>query len=161
MKPIVAASALTLVMTFSDFSGLAAQGKEPTDNEVNAIAKQLYCPVCENVPLDVCGTRACAQWRSTIREKLTAGWNEEQIKQYFSDQYGVRVLSQPPTEGFNAVFWALPPVAFLVGWFFVLRFIRNIRRKRPEAGQPVAEQGQADNYAARLERDLEQWRSVR
>lgn len=24
----------------------------PTDDEVNAVASQLYCPVCENVPLD-------------------------------------------------------------------------------------------------------------
>ena len=29
----------------------AAQGSGPTDDDVNAIAKQLYCPVCENIPL--------------------------------------------------------------------------------------------------------------
>ena len=45
-----------------------AQGEDPppsgpSDDEVNAIAEQLYCPVCENVPLDVCGTQACADWR--------------------------------------------------------------------------------------------------
>jgi cytochrome c-type biogenesis protein CcmH/NrfF len=45
----------------------------PTDDEVNAIAKQLYCPVCENIPLDVCPTQACAQWRDLIREKLARG----------------------------------------------------------------------------------------
>ncbi len=36
-----------------------AQGQPPTDDEVNRIAKQLYCPVCENTPLDVCPTQAC------------------------------------------------------------------------------------------------------
>ena len=146
-----------LVMTFSYSGNLAAQGNEPTDDEVNAIAKQLYCPVCENVPLDVCGTRACAQWRATIREKLDIGWNEEQITKYFADQYGGRVLAQPPTEGFNVVFWALPPVVLLVGWFFVLRFFRDVRRKRIAPGLPVAEQEHTDKYTARLERELEQW----
>ena len=157
MKPIIAASALMLVMTFSYSGNLAAQSNEPTDDEVNAIAKQLYCPVCENVPLDVCGTRACAQWRATIREKLDIGWNEEQITKYFADQYGGRVLAQPPTEGFNVVFWALPPVVLLVGWFFVLRFVHDVRRKRLAARLPVAEQGHVDEYTARLERELEQW----
>lgn len=150
---------LVLLLTFSVFGETAAQGDEPTEDEVNTIAEQLYCPVCENVPLDVCGTQACAQWRATIRKKLAAGWNEKQIKQYFSNQYGVRVLAQPPTQGFNALFWALPPVAFLVSAFFVLRFIRNIRRKQqPADGQPAAEQANADDYVARLERELEQWR---
>ena len=40
-----------------------AQGSDPTDDDVNAVAKQLYCPVCENIPLDACGTAACEQWR--------------------------------------------------------------------------------------------------
>ena len=30
-----------------------AQGPTPTDDEVNRIAKQLYCPVCESTPLSV------------------------------------------------------------------------------------------------------------
>ncbi len=150
---------LVLLITLSVFGETAAQSDEPTDDEVNAIAKHLYCPVCENVPLDVCGTQACAQWRATIHEKLATGWNEEQIKQYFSDQYGVRVLAQPPTQGFNAIFWAVPPVVFLVGGFFVLRFIHNIRHKQQSAtGQPVAEKTNVDDYAARLEHELEQWR---
>ena len=65
----------------------------PTDDQVNAIAKQLYCPVCENVPLDVCGNQVCEQWRELIRLKLAQGWTEEQIKQYFVNQYGDRVLA--------------------------------------------------------------------
>ena len=85
-------------------AGLAyAQGVQPnppSDDAVNVIAKQLYCPVCENIPLDVCGTQACAQWRELIREKLAQGWSEDQIKQYFVNQYGDRVLATPPARGF-------------------------------------------------------------
>jgi cytochrome c-type biogenesis protein CcmH len=40
-----------------------AQQPTPSDDQVNAIARQLYCPVCENTPLDVCPTTACHQWR--------------------------------------------------------------------------------------------------
>ncbi len=47
--------------------------REPTADEVNRIAKGLYCPVCPNTPLDVCETRACEDWRALIRDKLAAG----------------------------------------------------------------------------------------
>ena len=150
--------ALIILITFSSFGETLAQDNQPTDDEINAIAKQLYCPVCENVPLDVCGTRACAQWRDNIREKLADGWNAEQIKQYFSDQYGVRVLAQPPTQGVNLLFWALPPFAIVVSWFFVLRLIDNLTRKHPSGSQSVIKLGDTDDYKKLLERDLEQWR---
>ncbi len=67
-----------------------------TDDQVNVVAKQLYCPVCENVPLDVCPTQACAEWRELIRLKLAEGRSVEWIKEYFAQQYGDRVLAQPP-----------------------------------------------------------------
>ena len=36
----------------------------PSDDEVLAVAKKLYCPVCPNTPLDVCETQACQDWRA-------------------------------------------------------------------------------------------------
>ena len=69
------------------------------------LLKQLFCPVCENIPLDTCGTAACEQWRGIIRDKLAEGWSEEEIKAYFVDQYGDRVLAEPPARGFNWVIY--------------------------------------------------------
>ena len=80
----------------------------PTDDEVNAVASQLYCPVCENVPLDVCGTQACSQWRAIIRQKLQAGWSAGQIYAFFAEQYGTRVLASPPFTGASVLLWLVP-----------------------------------------------------
>ncbi|MCH7586999.1 MAG: cytochrome c-type biogenesis protein CcmH [Chloroflexi bacterium] len=102
-----------------------AQDPEPSDDEVNRIAKQLYCPVCPNTPLDVCSTQACAQWRATIREQLELGWNEDQIRQYFVEQYGDRVLATPPARGINWLIYVLPPVVIIVGGLLLLRTIRS------------------------------------
>ena len=65
-----------LVGTFLLARTVLAQAATPSDDDVNQIAKKLFCPVCENVPLDVCPTQACTQWRATIKEKLVAGWSE-------------------------------------------------------------------------------------
>lgn len=143
----------------------AAQQPTPSDDQVNAIAKKLYCPVCENVPLDVCPTQACAQWRATIREKLEAGWTEPQILDYFVQQYGERVLAQPSTRGLNALVWVLPPVIALAGLAFYAFYVRGLvaRRTSPSAPAPLerspaTESAPVDEYVARLEKELQERR---
>jgi cytochrome c-type biogenesis protein CcmH len=137
----------------------AAQAATPSDDQVNAIARQLYCPVCENIPLDVCPTQACAQWRELIREKLAAGWTAAQIKQYFVDQYGDRVLGVPPARGLNWLVYILPPVAILFGAFILLRAFRAWRAASaagmPAAQAPLSSNLQKDDeYIKRLEEEL-------
>jgi len=127
----------------------------PTDDQVNAIAKQLYCPVCENIPLDVCPTQACAQWRALIHEKLVDGWNEEEIKNYFVAQYGDRVLAAPPRRGFNWLIYVIPPLAIIGGGYILYRALRSWKQSSsvsPEVAQP--QQDLDDEYAARIEDEL-------
>lgn len=134
-----------------------AQNPTPSDDEVNAIAKQLYCPVCENIPLDVCPTQACAQWRDLIREKLAAGWSEQQIKDYFAAQYGDRVLAQPPRRGLNWMVYILPPLFFMVGAYLVYRALRSRSRKLVGAAENLAMlDPNQDPYVSKLEAELEE-----
>jgi cytochrome c-type biogenesis protein CcmH len=131
--------------------------QSPSDDEVNAIAKQLYCPVCENIPLDVCPTQACAQWRELIREKLVEGWSEDEIKTYFVAQYGDRVLAQPPASGLNWLVYIIPPLAILGGIYILYRALRAWRQP-PEGeieAQPTIE-AVDDDYVARIEDELRQ-----
>ena len=102
-----------------------AQGRIPTDDEVNAIAKKLYCPVCPNTPLDVCETKACEDWRAQIRDELSEGWSEQQILDYFVAQYGERVLAEPQRKGFTSLVWVLPVTAVLLGALIVWQVLRS------------------------------------
>ena len=132
-----------------------AQGPTPTDDEVNRVAKQLYCPVCESTPLDVCPTEACRQWRELIRTMLAAGKSEPEIKQYFVEHYGARVLAEPPN---RLVTYLVPAVAILLGAFLLFRgFQMWMKPSIKEAGtaeaEPEAKPAQ-DPYVARLEEEL-------
>jgi cytochrome c-type biogenesis protein CcmH len=135
----------------------AAQDGQPrpvTDDQVNAIARQLYCPVCENTPLDVCPTQACAQWRALIREKLGQDWSEAQIKQYFVDQYGDRVLATPPARGLNWLVYLLPPVLFLMGAGLLVLAFRSWRKPAAPVSAAPPPSAEEDDYLRRLEDEL-------
>jgi len=134
------------------------QPTPPSDDAVNAIAKELYCPVCENTPLDVCGTQACAQWRELIREKITEGWSKEQIKQYFVDQYGDRVLAEPPRRGINWLMYIFPPVMFIAGVYLLYKGFRSWKQKSLEKTQEIlsktSDMDIDDEYIKRIEEVL-------
>lgn len=150
---------LFIALAVTTFTTAFAQDTTPTDDEVNAIAKQLYCPVCENTPLDVCPTEACRQWRELIRDQLAEGKTEEEIKQYFVANYGARVLSEPPRTGFNWLVYIIPPVLILAGAVFLFNAFRAwTKPKAVEAGAgQVKEAGTSssdDEYVKRLEEEL-------
>ncbi len=144
---------LLLVLGLLVTAPALAQEGEPTDDQVNAIARQLYCPVCENIPLDVCPTQACVQWRETIRQMLAEGRTEEEIRQHFVEQYGARVLATPPPSGLNWQVYIIPPLAFVVGAIVVLRALRAWRHPAAAPGRAATTSGD-DPYVARLEEEL-------
>jgi len=154
---------------------MPAGAQDPTravsDDDVNAIAKDLYCPICESTPLDVCATQACADWREVIRGKLAEGQTEEEIKAYFELQYGARALAEPPRSGFTLAVWILPVVAIVIGGFVFGLYVRRMRTSpsgeaslaagdvpgselRAEPEMPVKDEPEPGDYQARIEREL-------
>lgn len=150
---------LAVIVLAGLFTGVAMAQEEgplptPSDNEVNAIAKNMYCPVCENIPLDMCGTQACIQWRQQIKDKLELGWTEDEIYDYFVLQYGDRVLAEPPRRGLNWLIYILPPLAFVAGAYMLYRGFLSWRKPIEELEEEAAELSERDEYVSRLEDEL-------
>ncbi len=151
-----------IVLLLAGFWVVTARAQQPTpsDDEVNAIARQLYCPVCQNIPLDVCPTEACRQWRELIRQMLAEGKSPEAIRQYFVDNFGWRVLPEPPAQGINWLVYILPPVVVLAGGVLLFLAFRTWRRASKKAPLPSpkmespASSEADDEYTARLEAEL-------
>lgn len=152
---------IIFLLTLALLAGFAvskarAQAPTPSDDQVNNIARQLYCPVCENIPLDVCPTQACAQWRELIRQLLAQGKSSDYIKTYFVQQYGDRVLATPPAHGLNWLAYLIPPIAILLGGFVLFRAFLAWKQPQPQGSLPAVpgEDQPADEYIARLEEEV-------
>lgn len=97
-------------------------------DEVNAVARELWCPLCSGVRLDVCELKACEQMKEVIAIKLDEGENTASIRDYFVGQYGPQVLGEPPLEGYNWLAWLLPFVALGAGGYFLWTTVRRMAR---------------------------------
>ena len=151
---------LLVIFTILAFTSIVSAQEDipprPSDDQVNSIAKQMYCPVCENIPLDVCPTQACIEWRELIRDKLSEGWNDQQIKEYFVEQYGDRVLAEPPARGINWLVYIVPPLAFLAGLYILFRAFKSWRDTKPPEKMEEMTKDINDEYIKRIEEDLQQ-----
>ena len=146
-----------LVLLLISLPALAQDTPVITDDQVNAVAERLYCPVCENIPLAVCGTAACADWRAEIRTQLKEGRTSQQIIDDFVARYGERVIGTPQDPTLRALSlitpWILGALALLIAGLTFGRWRGSrARLAAPEMTPQVV--GSDEMYRARLEQDL-------
>ena len=81
----------------------------------------------------------------------------EQIEQYFVEQYGARVLSEPPRTGLNWLVYILPPAIILAGAIMLFRSFRTWRTPGQETAADSPSKSAAastDEYVQRLEEEV-------
>jgi cytochrome c-type biogenesis protein CcmH len=130
-------------------------GAAVSEEEVQAIASQLRCVVCQNLSVADSPSEMASQMRDLIRERLAAGDRPEQVMAYFVQRYGDWVLLAPPARGLNLVLWLAPLGAVVGGLALALRLARRWRRRpapSEAAAVPPMEPRDRERLAAELER---------
>jgi cytochrome c-type biogenesis protein CcmH len=145
------AVALLLLVTIASLGDAAATIRE---EDVQAIASQLRCVVCQNLSVADSPSEMAHQMRDLIRERLTAGDRPDQVMAYFVQRYGEWVLLAPPVRGLNLLLWLAPFGAVAGGLALVVALARRWRRPvSPEpAAAPALSGADRERLAAELER---------
>lgn len=114
-----------LVLLNASLPALAA----PTlDDQVEAIAGELMCLVCEGQTVAESNSPLAAQMRAQIRERVASGQTREEILAYFVAQFGEAVLAAPPKRGAGLALWLSPILALGVGLMMMARYLRRVVR---------------------------------
>ena len=149
---------LLLILAFS-ISASSSEGQERavTDNDIIRVAERMYCPVCENIPLDDCETIACVEWKTEIRAQLAAGWSDQEVIDSFVARFGDNVVGVPQDPVLRALTVIMPLLATALaigaGVFTVRRF--GAQPKLGPEGERASTGDMADEaYRQRLEDDV-------
>lgn len=106
------------------------QREDPIEPRVKTVAQQLRCPVCQGETIYDLHSTVANQLKDLIREQVTAGRSDDEIRTFFVARYGDFILMEPHARGANFFIWAFPVLAFLLGTFALLLFL-NRRRALP------------------------------
>ena len=150
--PLAVASLLLLAVAGASADATPIAVRE---EDVQAIASELRCVVCQNLSVADSPSEMAGQMRDLIRERLVAGDRPEQVMSYFVQRYGDWVLLAPPARGLNLVLWLAPFVAVAGGFALALMLARRWRRRPvppPPAAVPPVSPRDRERLAAELER---------
>ena len=79
------------------------------------------CLVCQNQSIDESDAELARDLRILIRERLTKGDSDAEIKNFVVDRYGDYVLLKPRLTVRTAILWATPFLIVLLGAGLMLR----------------------------------------
>jgi cytochrome c-type biogenesis protein CcmH len=138
-------------------------GPQTPDERIESISKRLACPVCQGESVYESRNTASNQIREAIRQGVDEGrLSDDQIIQQISDAYEGEELLVPTGSGVEALAWALPATAFVLGVAgLAIAFQRWQRAARllgeatPEDYELVAKAMADDSHGSAADRVIE------
>lgn len=98
-----------------------------------AISGELRCLVCQNQSIDDSDAPLARDLRLIVRERLTAGDQDQQVRDFIVRRYGEFVLLKPVLAWHTALLWLCPVLLLGAAAAFLLRLCRQ---SRPGAAEP-------------------------
>jgi cytochrome c-type biogenesis protein CcmH len=102
-----------------------------------ALSREIRCLVCQNEPIDSSNADLARDLRILVRERLTAGDSDDQVKAFLVARYGDFVLFEPPMKPETYLLWFGPAVIVLLGAGGVGAYFAR-RRRSPVAIAPLS-----------------------
>jgi cytochrome c-type biogenesis protein CcmH len=132
----LAACALSLLFAAVPARPGAAPPAQPLsspllDARTEEVGALLRCPVCQGLSVADSPSTMARNMKAEVREKLAAGYDQEQIIADFERSYGEFVRLKPKMQGVNWLVWLAPAGALLAGAAVVVWALRRSARAHP------------------------------
>ena len=88
------------------------------------IFKEVRCLVCQGQTIHESNAEMAEDLKTLIREKISQGKSDKEIKGFLVEKYGDWILMTPPIKKLTYVLWFAPIIIMSLG------LIVNFRRKR-------------------------------
>ena len=132
--------AILLLLLFAPLAGAVQPGEQLADPALEAraraISAELRCLVCQNESIDQSDADLAHDLRVLIRERLTAGDSDRQVRDYLVRRYGDFILLKPPVKPVTYLLWFGPFALIVLGAIAIAMFLRR-RGAATDAPMPL------------------------
>ena len=119
-------AALAGVLCMAAASDPAERLPDPAQEaRARQIFKDVRCLVCQNESIDDSEAELAQDLRKIVREQVSAGRSEAEIKRFLTDRYGEFVLLTPSLSIGNLLLWGGPFLVVIAGGALLLARLRN------------------------------------
>ena len=164
---------LLLVLLALVYQGWAQNPAELPGDEATfrRVSNRLLCQCGCNYMVLSCNHLDCSSAtyiRNTIRASLAEGMTEDAIVASFVEEYGPKILPEPPRQGFSWMAWIMPFAALVLGggavsyvlWLWKWKPAEDNAGVTPaESAQPTPEHDASsalvEKYRAQIDEELE------
>tara|TARA_Y100000817_G_scaffold108600_1_gene85045 strand:+ start:39 stop:395 length:357 start_codon:yes stop_codon:yes gene_type:complete len=87
--------------------------------------KEVRCLVCQGQTIHESNAELAEDLKKLIREKISQGETDRQIKEYLVERYGDWILMTPPFNSLTYILWSLPFLIMIIGAIAIYRQKRN------------------------------------
>jgi cytochrome c-type biogenesis protein CcmH len=130
------------------------------ETEAKHIETLLIAPCCWRQPISDHQSQIAEEMKVEIRQFLKNGRTRQQILDHYVDQYGPRILSIPPQEGFNRMSFLMPVFFAVIGLFVVGGVLRKWQRQSAptaaSAGASDVPGPVSDELTRRIQKELDE-----
>src|SRR5215210_850834 len=106
------------------------------EHRARDISSGLRCLVCQNQSIDESDAPLAKDLRILVRERLTAGDSDDQIRDFLVQRYGEFVLLKPAFKAHTLLLWLGP---FLILALGAIGLLRTLRQRSPQPAAPLDE----------------------
>ncbi len=112
------------------------------------IFREVRCLVCQNESIDDSEAALAGDLRSIVRDQVKQGRSDKEIRAFLVDRYGEFVLLKPPFSPGNALLWATPGIALILGGVLMVLLLR---RRAPSIAAEEEPEALSQEEEARLQ----------
>jgi cytochrome c-type biogenesis protein CcmH len=127
---------MSLIALLIAVTAPAALGDPAQEARADALEMEIRCVQCQNEPIAQSTSDMAADMRELVRERISAGDSDTQIRAFFRQRYGDFVLFRPPWDARTWALWA-SPFLLLAGGLAVT----GVFRRRPGRRAFTPEEG--------------------
>ena len=88
---------------------------------IDKISKNLRCLICQGQSVYDSQSDFALSIKLLIKKKIQEGKSEQQIYEYFKNQYGEWIVYDPEFDKKNLILWIFPLILFISGGLLIFR----------------------------------------
>ena len=116
-----------LITTFYNLGNLFSS--TDSSRELN-LFKEIRCLVCQSQTIHESNSELAEDIKLLIREQISEGKTDDEIKEFLVDKYGEWVLMTPRFNQYTYLLWGAPLIIFIQGFWFLLNKVIRFKNNK-------------------------------